>query len=200
MMSSRKSHGKTFILATAGVAVLAWAGITFLPTDSANAKVEKPQHSSGTVACGGYYTSDQQHTLRWVFRNHNDTAINITGFRVYDWDGAKVWDSDAHGELPPRDRNRLIGPPPVDSKTLPAHATAWYGSEDLYGLGVFLEHPESSTPPAHLRNHVMVHVDWEAATPDTPVDALAGTTVRHLYLNPGKSDPWGRSTSACRDI
>lgn len=188
-MTSSKSQGKSFILATAGVAILAWTGITFLPTDSATAaKGAGGGKPSGTLACAGFYTSNNNQKLRWIFVNNNAAPINIDGFRIYDWDGAKVWDSNdpLYGGTLPTDLNGLIGD---TDKTLDGYQTAWYKSEQLLTAGVLPPHTTQNN------NHIKLHVDWHA---DISVAPLAGTTVRHLHL--GDGTPWGRSISECRDI
>lgn len=200
-MKSQSSHGKTFILATAGVAVLAWAGITFLPTDRADAK----EHSSGTLACGGYYQTDtsvsgspEYHAqrVRWIFHNLNENhPIVIDALRVYDWDGTKVWDSnDANfGGFLPNDLNGLIGSQ-LGNNVLGPFQTAWYKSEQLVNAGLLPPH-DKHTAPNPNQSHVKVHVDWHA---DTNVNPLVGAQVRVSLLPGGTS--WGRSQTECRDI
>ncbi|MGD8742353.1 MAG: hypothetical protein PVH46_02935 [Granulosicoccaceae bacterium] len=184
-MTARKATGKTFILATAGVAVLAWAGITFLPTDSVDAKVDKPQHSSGTLACVGFYNSDKNQKFRWIFTNQNAETITIDRFRVYDYAGTLVWDSDVNGSgLVPADQYGHLG----SDNQLEGYQTAWYKSEPLEGAGVL---------PSSSGSHVKVHVVWSAAS---NVDPLAGVTVRHVVVNTELGPALGRSTSPCRDI
>jgi hypothetical protein len=187
-MKSQSSHSKTFILAAAGVAILAWAGITFLPTESVTAKVEKPQHSSGTVACGGFYTSNNRQKLRWVFINHNAVPIYIDGLRIYDWDGTKVWDSNdsQFGGTLPTDLNGLIG---GTDNTLDGYQTAWYKSEQLVGNGILPSHTTAE------QNQVKIHVDWHA---DSNVHKLSGALVRHVHL--GDGTPWGRGQVHCSDL
>ena len=219
-MESRKSHGKSFILATAGVAILAWSGITFLPTDSVNAKDDKPT-SSGTIACGGFYMKDSSvlitdpfdptyhpQRVRWIFHNLNaEEPIYIDRFRVYDWDGALKWDSadttGVYGGYLPTDLNGLIGSSsdpvnPVDNNALGPFQAAWYKSEVLRKFrdgGRVLPDHDKHTAPNPNQAHIKILVDWHA---DTNVYPLAGRKTR-ISLMPGGTS-WGRSSSECRDI
>ena len=166
------------------------AFFTFTGTAPAAPSDGTTMASSGVVRCGGNsYVRNGSGEIHWTSYNlknfNSDRAIAIQRLRVFDVNGATLFDSRDTG-LPVPDNGTLVGP--NNNKVAP-NATVGFFSHTFLGL----------LDPA-LRP-IQMEVRWKAAVPALTLNVSANRIARaYDPMSQVQGEERARSAAGCRTI